>query len=1215
MTLLRELIDIPETVQSGDFVMSLSSGIDNTTATLGDYVVTEQLVRAFDDALSFIASALREGKSKAAYLDGSFGSGKSHFMAVLHLILQGNPDARAIPDLAATIAQHDAELKARSFGLVPFHMIGAESMEEAILGGYVKYLQKVDPDVAPPAVYRDAPIFEQAEASRAQLGDDAFFARLNEGKQGGGWGDLGAAWNSDTYFAARNDQVGSGRRNDLVGDIVARFLPGYRDALQGGSAYVDLDAGLAALAHHAKGRGQDALILFLDELVLWLGTRIADPVFVAREGQKLVKLVEYSTHRPIPLISFVARQRDLRDFIGEHSAGNEMAALSEALKHWNDRFHRVELTDRDLPLIAQKRLLSPTDDGARLLIDGAFREVERARPEVLDILTTSTGDRDAFRATYPFSPAFMQALVVASSALQRERTGLRVMLQLLVRQRDELELGDLVSVGELFDVLSSRYDPFTSELRRSFEQALILYRDGFLPMLLAEHGLSLEEADGVGRAHPFRADDRLVKTLLLAALLPSIEVLRDLDVARLTALNHGSIKSPIPGAEKQTVLGKLRRWAAAVGALKLGDDPQNPTVSVRLTGVDIATIVDRAAHVDNAGERRRLVQMLVLGELGVDVDGRLFSEHSLEWRGTPRTFDLVLENIRDTQVLPDDALRARDDRWKVVIDYPFDPGHAPGEDIERLERWRSTHGATRTVGWIPAFFSQALQGNLKDLVIITHVLSGERLNQFADHLSPEDRQQARGLLADRKSSLEQRVRTAIRQAYGVERAAPETIDTSHELRDRIVSLHPDFSAQIPVGSTLRDAFANLAGQMLESQFPAHPHFEGRVQLRDLKVVLDECLRAVDAPGGRIEVPSDRRGPMRRIATPLGLGVQHDVPFLLADTWRDHLARVIATAAKEGREAVTVGDLRGALDATDRGPMGVTAEVSALVVIVVAAQTGRAFQRHGGSVEAALDRLDDDLVLVSVDLPADDEWRTAVARAASVFGIGDANPARNPTSVDRLAARVREAAAAHRQGADDLVPALDRRLDQLGVDRADSARLASAYTAREVAQLSMGADQPLAVVRSFAALQIAGSPEHVGTSLATAAKVTAALGGDRWDVLDRVIERAATGDPGSTQIAAALSDALTRDEFAVSLAQVVDRAYRDAVSLLAKGSSPLPPPPPPPPDPPGVSVVRDARRGLSVDEARAELAQLEQLDGDVEVAIEWTITTTSATRPA
>ena len=48
------------------------------------------------EALGLIKGAVAARSSKAAYLHGSFGSGKSHFMAVLHLLLQGNAHARGI---------------------------------------------------------------------------------------------------------------------------------------------------------------------------------------------------------------------------------------------------------------------------------------------------------------------------------------------------------------------------------------------------------------------------------------------------------------------------------------------------------------------------------------------------------------------------------------------------------------------------------------------------------------------------------------------------------------------------------------------------------------------------------------------------------------------------------------------------------------------------------------------------------------------------------------------------------------------------------------------------------------------------------------------------------------------------------------------------------------------------------------------------------------
>lgn len=1211
--LLSDLIEIPEAVHKGDFVMSLAAGVEDKAGTLGNYVVTPQLAEAFKNALGFIASAVTEDKSKAAYLDGSFGSGKSHFMAVLHLLLQRDSDARSISELAEGIAAYEGTLAPRSFALVPFHMIGAESMEQAIFGGYVEHLRRIDPTAPPPGVYADEPLLEQAEMSREQMGDESFFERLNSGdgdSEGSGWGQLGAAWTPDTYDQARTALPGDAQRGRLGGVIVARLLPAFRDAMRGSATgYVDLDVGLAELARHAADRKHDALILFLDELILWLGSRIADPAFVAREGQKLIKLIEFTTPRPIPIISFVARQRDLREFVGDQIPGAEKLSFADALKHWNDRFHRVELHDRNLPKIAERRLLKPRDEAARQQLDSAFRETERVRPEVLDVLMTEDGDRELFRSTYPFSPAFMKTLVAASSALQRERTALRVMLQLLVSRRNDLAVGDLVSVGDLFDVLAQGDEPFTEEMKRHFEHAKELYRDHLRPLVLEEHSVADGEVDSLDADHPMHGDERLIKTILLAALVPQTGPLRNLTVAKLCALNHGSLATPpIPGAEKSMVLGKLRRWSSQVGALKVSDDQQNPTVAIRLTGVDVDSIISRAEHVDNAGERRRLIKTLVLEELGVEADARLFSEHTISWRGTARTVDVVFGNLRDTADLPDDTLRAPSGRWKVVVDYPFDPGHTPLEDLERLERWRAEHGQTSTVCWIPAFFSQALQRDLKKLVIIGHVLGGERLDQFADHLSQQDRAQARGLLSDQRSALEQRVRTAIRQAYGVERAAPETIDLSHGIEDRIQSLRPGFTAQIPIGATVRDAFTGLVTQMLDHQFPGHPRFEGEVKARDLRTVLAETLRAVEAPAGRIEVPSDRRKVMRQIATPLQLGIQHEAPFVLGTHWKDHLDRAIARAVQQGQEQITVGDLRRAID--DPQPLGLPSEVQALVILVYAAQSGRVFRRHGGPAEPALDKLEDDLELVTPDLPDESVWRAAVDRAAAVLGLADVNPARNPASFERLVADLRAKGAVLLPSMEGLIPLLERRTRELAADPEQTPRMRTARVASEVASALARTEDGAKMIERLAVIEMPMSEQHVGTSLASAQTVAAALEGERWQVLDLVAGRAAADERGFVEVAAALREALVADEFAVPLEPAIAKAFDDGVRLLRPAP---PPPPPPPPGPDGADVVRGRRDGLDLEEARAQLEGLatEAQDGEVRVDLSWTITTKPA----
>ena len=207
MTLLRELIDIPEHVQKGDFVLRLSEGVIDPAGTLNEYVVTPELVKCFNQALDFIREAVTRRTSKATYLHGSFGSGKSHFMAVLHLILQGNSQARGIPELAGVIAKHNDWLQGKKFLLVPYHMIGAHSMESGVFGGYVDFIRRTHPQAPVPGVFLAERLFDDARHLRQKMGDGPFFDGLNAAPGGGGArGRLGGAG------------VGLGRRSVRVRD-------------------------------------------------------------------------------------------------------------------------------------------------------------------------------------------------------------------------------------------------------------------------------------------------------------------------------------------------------------------------------------------------------------------------------------------------------------------------------------------------------------------------------------------------------------------------------------------------------------------------------------------------------------------------------------------------------------------------------------------------------------------------------------------------------------------------------------------------------------------------------------------------------------------------------------------------------------------------------------------------------------------------------------
>src|SRR5437660_1483141 len=133
---LAELFDLPEHVGANDFVLKLTEAITRPESTVKDYYPTEQLCRCFDEALALVKDAVTTRRSTGAYLHGSFGAGKSHFMAMLYLLLSNDTRARSKPELADVVDKHNWTT-GKKFLLVPYHMIGAETVEERVLGGYL----------------------------------------------------------------------------------------------------------------------------------------------------------------------------------------------------------------------------------------------------------------------------------------------------------------------------------------------------------------------------------------------------------------------------------------------------------------------------------------------------------------------------------------------------------------------------------------------------------------------------------------------------------------------------------------------------------------------------------------------------------------------------------------------------------------------------------------------------------------------------------------------------------------------------------------------------------------------------------------------------------------------------------------------------------------------------------------------------------------------
>ena len=1143
--LLRDLVTIPDEVHAGDFVLALAKGIGEES-TITEYVVTEQLAGCFDQALGLIKSAVETSGSRAAYLDGSFGSGKSHFMAVLHAILRGNPEARGKKGLADVVAKHDPWLRGRKFLLVPYHMPDSQSLDSAILGGYVAHVSKLHPGTALPAVYRDDELIADARELRTREGDEKFIAQLPSGDD-----EWGAAWDTASLDAAFAEPPGGKDRRRLIGDLLAGPFHRYARAVRAeAESFITLDEGLSVISKHAREvLGYDAVVLMLDELVLWLSAYIGNPDKVREEAQKVSKLVESAEYeRPAPIISFVPRQRDLRDLVGRDVAGAVAASLFDILKYWDGRFDRIPLDDRNLPVIVHERLLKPKDADATIALDAAFAQAASVSAQVWETLLDvhgDAGDRAAFRLTYPFSPAFLHAMVDISGALQRERTALKLMQQLLVDYRDTLRVGQLMPLGAIFDVLAAGADrPFTDKLREEFEQAKRFYTSRVRPYLLNKHGLT-GQLDAQQSHTRFRADDLIVKTLLLAALVPNVPALRGLTAGRLAALNHGSIVTMLPNQERASVARTLKELGAQFGEIRLSGSEDDPRVDLALIGVDTEGILRDARHADDDAARRHVIKDLLWEELGLTDQGTFVTATKVIWRGTGRRVEVVVENVRDKERLPraefvpDEAGAVR-----VVMDYPVDPGFYPSDALNRVRGLRDELSGEATLVWFAHFLSEERKTDLSNLVVINYVLERDRLQDLTPNLTADDRYHARAQLESRRSALLVRLREALKRAYGVN--SPEDSDLGSLADEQVLAFEPGLEPRILVGQPLKGALHRLSFQLLDHRYPGHPDFDPNGRGQELKVTeLETVVRTIDMASrdkvGRYEVPRGDIATLKKIANPLKLGVMHEAAFVLGHEWPQLIER------KAGRSPeVSVRQLREWIDQEQPGLPG---QVRDLVVVCYAIQADKAWIRAGQQITMPdLTKLADDMVLRGQELPTEEEFEGASVRAHGIFGV-PREPVRSARATHAIAEAVRHRARELLPAAESLATELEKHVTTLGLDDSQPRLATSRVITGLLGELTAAAD-PTATLRALAAAELPRENAIYRAHLASAGSLANELRSRNWKLLDELSALAASGDdPAAEGIMAGLRTAARRDEHEMALATPLRQADQAALDLL------------------------------------------------------------------
>src|SRR5690349_21630395 len=106
---LRRYFDLPPDIQALDFVHQIDRAASSAQglAILDAYIVTPSIARNLARALENVRRGVAGQRSVFTWIFGSFGSGKSHFMNVLSLLLA---DQEAVFARSPELRAHQAAL-------------------------------------------------------------------------------------------------------------------------------------------------------------------------------------------------------------------------------------------------------------------------------------------------------------------------------------------------------------------------------------------------------------------------------------------------------------------------------------------------------------------------------------------------------------------------------------------------------------------------------------------------------------------------------------------------------------------------------------------------------------------------------------------------------------------------------------------------------------------------------------------------------------------------------------------------------------------------------------------------------------------------------------------------------------------------------------------------------------------------------------------------
>jgi len=857
---IRDAFDLPPTIPR--CIVKIQDFDDEHTLqeNIRDYVITDTVAAEMERLVDrIVASCVRHEAGEGHYLHGSFGSGKSHFMSILGLILQDNPAiwAKDHPTIRALRERHGAWLAEHPMLVVPVYMLGQKtSLQAACYNAANARLRHLG---LPPCEFSDADkVIASFRADAGRYGD-VVYERFQE-----------TTGISRSRFDRLAD-AGQERRDELASQILAYRTPSRTERTQ---LYPDkFSEGMAALTRHAQAHGFAGIVFLIDELILYL-TAKSGPEYLD-EFNDLVALADNSAlDRAVPLWVIVAKQRNIQETVPDD---NSQQHIYDAMEHHKDRFpETTELADTELVPIVEERVLRVRigmDDLLRAGIDETLEELsDEARATLLHDLTP--GD---FRRVYPFHPALIRTLIDVTARLSRERAAIRLLYELLIKRHPDLPVGSLVPYASLFDAVFLPEGLTGGSSNEELAAVHQTYYERLAPLIREIYGES-EQA---------RRTDLVVKTALLCGLS---KTMRDaVTVERILHLNFEDLRGRTPFGSYQAIAQLLSELDNRSELVRFTPNATNPALGVAsvtlASGAQLSDVLKRVQA--NWRQRMEAFTGLLKDLFEKPIQNGEIPNYERVWRGSRRRGRVRFANVAELSL--NELTVANGDEFTLYVDYPFDAdashARARAESRKLIERARN-HVPPVPIGfWLPAEFTP---DDLRDLDEYARMIEIEsNPGQYLEEYGRTQRAALESKLAGQKRTKARTLRERLVQAYKGPGASATFLDPA---------ITPSLDAE-----TLRTALDRIADAVCDRLYPHHPRFPSEANQRALRHLLEDFLVPAALGGGSVPRNPDLDGWLTRLGEPLELAERGAQNWTLRPQSR-YLSKLEELAAGKRAEA-------------------------------------------------------------------------------------------------------------------------------------------------------------------------------------------------------------------------------------------------------------------------------------------------------------------------